>query len=107
MLYHNLLFISMTEILFIVFVAFLLFGTKKIPEVARGLGKGYKEFQKASDQIKEEINKVKNDIKDETNKVTDDIKNETNKVTNDIKDEVNKGTYEDKDSPKDSNNRMG
>lgn len=68
--FHNLLFISMTEILFIAFVAFLLFGTKKLPEVAKGLGKGYREFQKATDQIKEEINKVTDDIKNDTNKVT-------------------------------------
>jgi len=86
----------MTEILFIVFVAFLLFGTKKIPEIARGLGKGYKEFQKATDQIKDEINKV-----------TDDIKNETNKVTSDIKEEVNKVTDEVKESSKDSRNKNG
>lgn len=61
----HLLFISMTEILFIGFVAFLLFGTKKLPEVAKGLGKGYREFQRAADQIKEEINKVTDDVKKE------------------------------------------
>lgn len=65
--YHNLLFISISEILFIAFVAFLLFGTKKIPEVARGLGKGYREFQKATDEVKREINKVTDDIKNESN----------------------------------------
>lgn len=72
--YHNLLFISMTEILFIAFVAFLMFGTEKLPEVAKGLGKGYREFQKASDLIKEEINKVTEDIKNEANKVADEVK---------------------------------
>lgn len=61
----HLLFISMTEILFIGFVAFLLFGTKKLPEVAKGLGKGYREFQRAADQIKEEIGKVTDDVKKE------------------------------------------
>lgn len=96
MIYHNLLFISMSEVLFIAFVAFLLFGTKKIPEVARGLGKGYQEFQKAADQIKEEINKVTNDIKEETNKVKDQV----NKVSDDIKSDIN-------DDPKNSSSRMG
>jgi len=90
----------MTEILLIVFVAFLLFGTKKIPELARGLGKGYQEFQKAADQIKSEINKVTEEIKDEANKITNDIKDEANKVTNDIKEDL-------KDTPKDSGNRAG
>lgn len=64
--YHNLLFISMTEILFIALVAFLLFGTKRLPEVAKGLGKGYREFQKAADQLKEEINSVADEVKDST-----------------------------------------
>jgi TatA/E family protein of Tat protein translocase len=64
--YHNLLFISMTEILFIALVAFLLFGTKRLPEVAKGLGKGYREFQKAADQLKEEINNVTDEVKDST-----------------------------------------
>lgn len=87
----------MSEILFITFVAFLLFGTKKIPEVARGLGKGYQEFQKAADQIKEEINKVANDIKEETNKVKDEV----NKVSDDIKNNIN-------DDPKNnSSNKVG
>ena len=62
-----LLFISMSEIAVILLVAFLLFGTKKIPEFAKGLGKGYREFQKAADEVKREINKVTDDIKDEAN----------------------------------------
>ena len=35
------------EIIIIVFVILLLFGAKKLPELARGLGKGIKEFKKA------------------------------------------------------------
>ncbi|MDY0200667.1 MAG: twin-arginine translocase TatA/TatE family subunit [Bacteroidales bacterium] len=50
-----LLFIGGTEIIVIVFVILILFGSKKIPEVARALGKGFREFQKASDEIKREI----------------------------------------------------
>lgn len=33
----------------------LLFGAKRIPELARGLGQGIKEFRKASEDIKKEI----------------------------------------------------
>lgn len=33
----------------------LLFGAKRIPELARGLGQGIREFRKASDDIKKEI----------------------------------------------------
>jgi len=38
----------------------LLFGAKRIPELARGLGQGIKEFRKASDDIKREIEEGQN-----------------------------------------------
>ncbi len=37
---------------FLLFIAFLLFGPKKLPEIARVLGKGLAEFRRASDQLK-------------------------------------------------------
>ena len=43
------------EILVILFIILLLFGAKKLPELAKGLGKGIKEFKKASNEIKEEV----------------------------------------------------
>jgi len=43
------------EIAIIVLVVLLLFGAKKIPELARGLGQGINEFRKASSEIKSEI----------------------------------------------------
>ena len=46
------------EIILIILAVILLFGAKKIPEIARGLGKGIKEFKKASNDIKEEVQKV-------------------------------------------------
>jgi len=36
------------ELLVIVFVIMLLFGAKKLPELAQGLGKGIREFKKAT-----------------------------------------------------------
>ena len=56
------LFISGPEIFVIVLVVLLLFGSKKIPEFARGLGKGMREFKKATDDIKKEINQDTSDI---------------------------------------------
>ncbi len=44
------------EWLVIILVVLLLFGAKRIPELARGLGQGINEFRKASDEIKKEIN---------------------------------------------------
>jgi len=45
------------EIALIMFAVILLFGAKKIPELARGLGKGIREFKDASAEVKSEINK--------------------------------------------------
>jgi sec-independent protein translocase protein TatA len=44
-----------TELILILGVALLLFGGKKLPELAKGLGQGIKEFKKASSNASEEI----------------------------------------------------
>ncbi len=46
------------EILLLFLVIVLLFGAKKLPELARGLGKAKSEFQKATDEAEKEINAV-------------------------------------------------
>ena len=43
------------EVIIILMVILLFFGAKRIPELARGIGKGITEFRKASDEIKKEI----------------------------------------------------
>ena len=50
--------IGTIEILIILFIVLLLFGAKRLPELAKGLGKGINEFKKASKDIKEEVAKV-------------------------------------------------
>ncbi|XOD67326.1 MAG: twin-arginine translocase TatA/TatE family subunit [Flavobacteriales bacterium Tduv] len=50
-----LLFFSFEEGFFIVLVAVLLFGPKKIPEIARGLGEGLRQLRNATQEIKQEI----------------------------------------------------
>ncbi|MDI9539588.1 MAG: twin-arginine translocase TatA/TatE family subunit [Bacteroidota bacterium] len=47
--------LSMGELFIVILVALLLFGSKRIPELARGLGKGIREFRKAAEDIKNEI----------------------------------------------------
>ncbi|MBN2424569.1 MAG: twin-arginine translocase TatA/TatE family subunit [Calditrichaceae bacterium] len=47
--------IGMPELLIIMLVILLLFGAKKLPELAQGLGKGIREFKKASNDIQEEL----------------------------------------------------
>lgn len=46
-----------SEIIFILIMVLLLFGGKKLPELARGLGKGIREFKDASDNVKREIHR--------------------------------------------------
>jgi len=44
-----------SEIIIILVIVLLLFGGKKIPELARGLGKGIREFKDASSGVQKEI----------------------------------------------------
>ena len=61
--------IGLPEILIILLVVILLFGAKKIPELAKGLGQGLKEFKKAAkDEDKAKVNETtaeKSDKKDD------------------------------------------
>ena len=45
-----------SDMIIIIFVALLLFGGEKLPEIARGLGKGIRDFKDASEGVKREIN---------------------------------------------------
>ncbi len=60
------------EVILILFVVLLLFGGRKIPELARGLGKGIREFRNATDG--DLANDIK-DIKKEFDDVKEDVKN--------------------------------
>ena len=48
--------IGSQELILILLIVIIFFGAKKIPELARGLGKGIREFKDASKEIKNEIN---------------------------------------------------
>jgi len=65
--------IGTTELLVILFIILLVFGSKKLPELAQGLGRGIKEFKKASNEIQDEldINKPLNETKPKKEKETD------------------------------------
>ena len=45
------------ETLFILILVLLLFGAKKLPELARGLGQSLNEFRKARDEFEHEVHK--------------------------------------------------
>jgi len=49
------------EIALIILVVIILFGGKKLPELAKGLGQGLKEFKKATSDITEEVKSTANE----------------------------------------------
>lgn len=51
------------ELLLILFAVLLLFGPKKIPEIAQMVGKGMQHVKKAQEQIQSQINDLQNEIK--------------------------------------------
>jgi sec-independent protein translocase protein TatA len=61
--------IGAQELLLILLVLLLLFGAKKIPEIAKGLGKSVSEFKKGMRDIEDEIKKE--DLKKEGNSSED------------------------------------
>jgi len=54
-------------------VALVLFGANKIPEIAKGFGKGMREFRKATDDIKKEFNESTEDIQKDIKDISDDV----------------------------------
>jgi TatA/E family protein of Tat protein translocase len=69
-----------SEIAFIFVIALLVFGPKKLPEIGRTLGKGLREFKKATDDLKsnweEHLREAENPI--------NDIKNTIHEVQADV-----------------------
>ncbi|MAJ89738.1 MAG: twin-arginine translocase TatA/TatE family subunit [Flavobacteriales bacterium] len=63
-----LLFIGGTEIVVILLFVVIFFGSKKIPEIAKGLGRAMREFKDASNEIKKEIRDSADSIKDDLDK---------------------------------------
>lgn len=77
------LFISGAEIAVVIFVVVLVFGADKIPEMARGLGKGMRTLKDATNDIKHEISKSA-----ENHGLDADIVNDVNKEISKVKDEL-------------------
>ena len=61
-MFSILLFIGGAEIFIIILVILLLFGAKRLPDIAKGLGKGLKEFKNATADIKRELTEENSDI---------------------------------------------
>lgn len=79
------LFISGAEIFVVIVLAVMLFGADKIPEIARGLGKGMRQVKDATNDIKREINSSAKDANLDIDAVAD-IKKQVNKVRDNFDD---------------------
>lgn len=53
--------IGMPELLLILALALIVLGPKKLPELARALGKGMAEFRRATDDLKDEFRQLENE----------------------------------------------
>ena len=53
--------IGMPELLLILALALIVLGPKKLPELARALGKGMAEFRRATDELKDEFRQLENE----------------------------------------------
>jgi len=54
--------IGMPELLLILAVALIVLGPKRLPEIARSLGKGLAEFRRTTDELKDEFREVEEEI---------------------------------------------
>ncbi|MCD6214992.1 MAG: twin-arginine translocase subunit TatB, partial [Candidatus Desulfofervidus sp.] len=68
--------IGMQELLIILVIALIVLGPKRLPEIARALGKGMREFRKASQEIKESVD-LEGELKEiEREVIMDEVKTE-------------------------------
>lgn len=65
--------IGTPELLLILLAVLLLFGGNKLPELARGLGKGIREFKDASDNVKREIHRNINEVQQNIEETANDV----------------------------------
>jgi sec-independent protein translocase protein TatA len=69
------------EMIFIIFIALMLFGSDKIPAIARTMGKGMAQLKNATNEIKSEISKsaeangLDTSFKDLTSSFSDEVEN--------------------------------
>ncbi|MGG8496292.1 Sec-independent protein translocase subunit TatA/TatB [Tenacibaculum sp. TC6] len=79
------LFIGGPEIFVILLIVVMLFGADKLPEIARGLGKGMRQIKDATNDIKREINESAQKQGLDTN-IIEDFNKEVNEVKDNIDD---------------------
>ncbi|EAZ95554.1 hypothetical protein FBBAL38_07630 [Flavobacteria bacterium BAL38] len=77
------------ELFFIILVVLMLFGSDKIPDIARALGKGMAQLKNATNEIKSEIQNGAKDSGLDMNTLTGGISDEINKAKDGINNMIN------------------
>jgi len=74
------------ELIFIIFIALMLFGSEKIPDIARTLGKAMAQLKSATNEIKSEIQKgaEANGLDKSINELTSTFSDEVEKVKSNL-----------------------
>lgn len=84
------------ELIFIIFIALMLFGTDKIPLIARNLGKGMAQLKNATNEIKSEIKKsaeangLDNSFKDLTSSFNEEIDSVKSSLDSNVSNPIDK-----------------
>lgn len=76
------------ELIMIFIIALLVFGPKKLPELGKSLGKGLKEFKKATDELKSNWDEQLKDVEKSVSEVKDTVHSATRDIENKIKTEI-------------------
>jgi len=76
--------LGFTEMIVIFIVALLVFGPKKLPELGNSLGKGIREFRKATNDLKSTWDEQVRDIENPIN----DVKRDINEMGQELKSDV-------------------
>lgn len=91
MFLNTFLFFGGPEIMVVMLLVVMLFGANKIPEIARGLGKGMRQVKDATNDIKREINEsaknqgIDTDLAKNINKEINEVKDNIDDLTGPIK----------------------
>ena len=74
--------IGTNELLLILAIILLIFGPKKLPDLAKSLGKAINEFKKASSGITDEVEEVKKEVKETAKVANKDFNSKSNNEEN-------------------------
>jgi len=87
--------VGTSELVIILIIALLILGPKEIPKVARTIGRGMRELQRAKDELKKNIEfeddtiaEVKSDIRDIINETEEEIRSDFKSPSPDSKDSL-------------------